>query len=154
MELESIAVICLITLAVLIIQIIVTLRLLLYFHHRSHEKDEEHGIRTIATGPAIVPAQEDAQPALRNDVEAFTLPGPAYPASSRYSVQTGISDISSHYGTYTHGPWHRAEASTQKREVQVSHSNSETENGNSFADNALSKTKKEGILDKVWGKKP
>jgi hypothetical protein len=154
MELESIAVICLITLVVLIIQIIVTLRLLLYFHHQSHEKDEEHGLRTIATEPAIVPVQEYAQPSLRNDVESLTLPGPAYPASSRYSVRTGISDISSHYGRYTRGPWHRTEAPTQRREVQVSHSDSETEPRNRFADNALSNVRKEGILNKVWGKKP
>jgi hypothetical protein len=153
MEIESIAVICLITLVVLIIQIIVTLRLLLYFHHRSHEKDEEYGLRTLTNRSRAASVQEDVRPASRNDTEELTVPGPAYPASSRYSVKTGPSDSSSHYEACAPSPWHSAADTNQRKETQASHCDAELESGNSFVNDTVSKAKKKDILDEVWSKK-
>lgn len=133
MEIESIAIICLVILVVLIIQIIVSLRLHLQLHHRSHASDEEHGMQKFSIRPGSVPIQENARAPSRNDAEGLPVPGPAYPSSSRYSVRTDISDSSSHHAAYN---------STKNRELQASHSDMESECGNPFADDALSKTKK------------
>jgi hypothetical protein len=154
MEIESIAVICLITLVVLIIQIIVTLRLLLYFHHRSHEKDEEHGLRTMMNRSRAVSIQEDIQSSSHNDAEELTVPGPAYPASSRYSVETGPNDSSSRYEANAPSSWHGAADTSQRKETQISHRDAELEYGNLFVDDAVRNAKKKDILAEVWSKKP
>ncbi|KAH6868606.1 hypothetical protein BKA58DRAFT_402959 [Alternaria rosae] len=142
MEIESIAIICLVILVVLIIQIIVSLRLLLQLHHHVHARDEEHDMQSNPVRPGSVPIQENARPPSRNDAEGLTVPGPAYPSSSRYSVRTDISDSSSHYAAYN---------STKNIERQASHSDMKYECGNPFADDALSKTKKKKDLCKDYG---
>jgi hypothetical protein len=154
MEIESIAVICLITLVVLIIQIIVTLRLLLYFHHRSHEKDEEYGLRTLTNRSRAASVQENVRPASRNDTEELTVPGPAYPASSRYSVKTGPSDASSRYEANAPSSWHGAADTNQRKKTQASRRETEPESGNPFMNDAVSKARKKDILAEVWSKKP
>jgi hypothetical protein len=103
MEIESIAVICLITLVVLIIQIIVTLRLLLYFHHRSREKDEEHALSTMVPSTTVptAAATQLFPGSLRTNPRPLPTPTPApqpvvtihrYAASSMYSVPTVVSN--------------------------------------------------------------
>jgi hypothetical protein len=162
MEIESIAVICLITLVILIIQIIVTLRLLLYFHHRSREKDEEHALSTLAPSTTVPPAFPGS---LRSHPRPLPTPTPTpqpvvpvhhYAASSMYSVPTVV-------GTTRDGehPDHLARPGTNSSSRErVSRAGSSDYDAHSESSTptqgfqGLSKEKKDGIVQKVWGKKP
>jgi len=152
MEIESIAVICLVILLVLLIQIIFTFRLLLSLHHRSHERDEEHGLRTIPSIPQATSIQEEVQPPPHSVAQRLTMPGPAYPSSSRYSVRSSISDSSSHYEE-SPSLSHRVDVPGKGKEMQVSHSDSKYEYENPFTNDAVKKTKRKDILEELWDKK-
>jgi len=152
MEIESIAVICLVILLVLLIQIILTFRLLLSLHHRSHERDEEHGLRNIPIMPQAISIQEEAQLPSHSDAQRLTIPGPAYPSSSRYSVQSGISDSSSHYEE-SPSLSHRVDVPGKGKETKTSHSDSKYECGNPFTNDVVNKTKRKDILEELWDKK-
>jgi len=149
MEIESIAVICLVILLVLLIQIIFTFRLLLSLHHRSHERDEEHGLRAIPTVPQPISIQEETQTPSHSVAQRLTIPGPAYPSSSRYSVRSDISDSSSHYEV-SPSLCHGADAVSKGSKAQVSHSDLRYESGNAFANDAVKKTKRKDILEDLW----
>jgi hypothetical protein len=156
MGIESIVVICLITLVVLIVQIIVTLRLFLNLHV-SHRKDEEHGLQTLHTRPEPITAQDDVWPLSRHRVEALTVPGPVYPASSRYSVQTDNSDSSfgSEHRAHSRAPrpWDGTRPEDRRKGFQGFHSDSGSESGIPSSD-PTGRVKKQDILTKVWARKP
>ena len=146
MEIESIAVICLVILLVLIIQIILTFRLLLSLHHRSHKRDEEHALRTIPVMPQATSIQEETQPPSHSHAQRLTIPGPAYPSSSRYSFRSDISDSSSHYEG-SPSLYHGVHTVSKGSKAQVSHSDLRYDCGNSFTNDAVKKTKRKDILE-------
>lgn len=151
MEIESISVICLIALVVLIVQIIVTLRLFLYLH-MSHEKDEEYGLRTVVTEPQPGSVQE-VQPLSSHNPEVPTVPGPAYPTSSRYSVRTDISDSS--YGSGRRAPpraphaWDGTSPADRRKGLKVFHSDSGSESGILSCDPMGRIAKKQNIVTEL-----
>jgi hypothetical protein len=156
MEIESIAVICLIILVVLIVQIIVTLRLFLYLH-KEHEKDEEHGLRTVVTESRFDSVQEDGQPPSRQEPEVPPVPGPVYAASSRYSAQIDTSDsslASKHYAQpRVPRPWDGTSPADRTKVLNDLHSGSGSDFGN-LSCNAMGRVEKQNILTEVWVRKP
>jgi hypothetical protein len=169
MEIESIAVICLVTLVVLIIQIIATFRLLLYFHHRYREKDEELALSTttpsITLPPVPLPAAQKFPGSLRTYPRPLprnptpppaprpTLPSKPYAASSIYSVPTFVSNARDDKHP-ARPPWPNTTASSQECVPRAGSSDYDAHSESSTSDQALSPEKKNSILKKVFGRKP
>jgi hypothetical protein len=156
MEIESIAVICLITLVVLVVQIIVTLRVFLYLH-LSHRNDEEHNMQNLALKPQPDSVQDEDRPPSRHEPETLTVPGPAYPSSSRYSVRTDISNSSFVSDLQDQPraprPWDGRSPADGRRGLKNFHSDSASESGTGSY-NPMGCMKKHNILSEVWTSKP
>jgi hypothetical protein len=156
MEIESIAVICLIILVVLIVQIIVTLRLFLYLHIE-HENDKKHGLRTVVTESRFDSVQEDGRPPSRQEPEVPPVPGPVYATSSRYSVQTDTSDSSlaskHHAQPRAPHPWDGTSPADWRKVLKDLHSGSGSDFGN-LSCNTIGRVDKQNILTEVWARKP
>lgn len=155
MEVESIVVICLITLVVLIVQIIVTLRLFLHLH-TAHKRDEEQGLQILDTRTGSVFAQESAEPPLRPELEALTVPGPVYPTSSIYSVQSNNSDVSPGPEDRSHSrapdPRDGMSAAGWRRDLKEFYIGLESESG-ALSYETARRTKKQDILNEIWARK-
>jgi hypothetical protein len=155
MEVESIVVICLITLVVLIVQIIVTLRLFLYLY-MAHERDEEQGLQILDTRTGSGSAQEGAGPSSRHEPKALTVPGSAYPTSSMYSVQSDNSDLSpgseDHCHSHAPGSWDGTSAAGRRRYLKDFHIGLESESEAPSYETAK-RAKKQDILNEIWERK-
>jgi hypothetical protein len=163
MEIESIAVICLVILVVLIIQIMVTLRLLLYFHHRSHEKDEEHALSTMIPSTTVPPAAATQlfPGSLRTHPRPLPTPTPApqpavsghrYASSSIYSVPTVVINTRDEEHS-VHLPRPSTNSSSRERIPRAGSSDYDAHSESSTPIQRMSEETKEGIFEKVWGKK-
>ncbi|KAF7679105.1 hypothetical protein GT037_002853 [Alternaria burnsii] len=155
MEVESIVVICLITLVILIVQIVVTLRLFLHFH-TAHKRDEEQGLQILDTRTGSGSAHEGAEPPLRPEPEALTVPGPVYPASSIYSVQSNNSDLfpgpADRSRSRAPDSWDGTSAAGRRRDLKEFHIGLESEFGAPPYKTAR-RTKKQDILNEIWARK-
>ena len=155
MEVESIVVICLITLVVLIVQIIVTLRLFLYLY-MAHERDEEQGLQILDTRTGSGSAQEGAGPSSRHEPKALTVPGPVYPTSSIYSVQSNNSDLSpgSEDRSHSRAPDSRdgTSAAGRRRALEEFHIGLESESGAPSYE-TVRRAKKQDILNEIWARR-
>ena len=103
--------------------------------------------------PQATSIQEEVQPPSHSDAPHLTIPGPAYPSSSRYSVRSDISDSSSHC-EMSPSLYHGVDAVSKGEEAQLSHSDLRYDCGNPFTNDAVKKTKRKDVLEDLWDKKP
>jgi len=103
--------------------------------------------------PQAISIQEEVQPPPHSVAQHLTIPGPAYPSSSRYSVRSDISDSSSHCEV-SPSLSHRVDVLGKGKETQVSHRDLRYECENPFTNDAVNKTKRKDILEELWDKKP
>jgi len=103
--------------------------------------------------PQATSIQEEVQPQSHSVAQRLTVPGPAYPSSSRYSVRSDISDSSSHY-EMSPSLCNGVDAVNKGNKAQVSHSELRYDCGNPFTNDAVKKTKRKDLLEDLWDEKP